>query len=229
MIGAFEVSGLPWVPPDTRVSASTRSMTASVLCERHNSLLSEFDFEASRLMSHLQLLDSAATANELMAAPEEFVIDGVKLEKWLIKALCGILASGNFLIDGESFGKVAPPPYFVDLLFDAKPWKPGIGLYFEHGSDRLNAMHGVGYSIVVARAPTGGKHVEVAGIDFQLWGFPFRGLFATYEAGVPLPNYRPSRIRFVNQGVHRDVLFTWPADSTKSEGPVLTRTGTQYT
>jgi hypothetical protein len=223
IIGTFEVGGFPWTKPGKTVSASARSLTASVLCERHNSSLSDLDSEASRLMSHLKLLDNKATAQELMTTPEVFVVDGVRFEKWLLKALCGIMSSGNFLIDGKSFGKIQATPYFVDLLFASEPWKPGIGLYFEYGHERLNTIPGVGYNVVLKK---GGTHAEIAGIDMWIWGFPLRGLFATYEEGIPLPNFRPRRIRIVNQDVHRDVLFTWPAGSITSEGPILTRDGT---
>ncbi|MER0203335.1 MAG: hypothetical protein DU480_05630 [Nitrosomonas sp.] len=226
IIGVFEVKGFPWSTPDTATRASSKSLTASVLCDHHNSLLSDFDSETARLMSHLKLLDSKTTPQELLSTPNEFIVDGIKLEKWLLKSLCGIMSSGNFMIESRSFGKVQPSQYLVNLLFSSEPWKPGIGLYLEYSEHkRVNAMRGVGYDPVLAKSRS---HSNIVGIDMHLWGFPFRGLFATYEDGVALPNYRPNKMRISNGDVVRDVVFAWPSTSVTSEGPVLTRDGTLH-
>jgi hypothetical protein len=224
IIGKLQVKGFPWTEPGMTAPASARSLTAAVLCERHNSRLSDYDSEAAALFSHLKLLDSKATPEELMTTPDVFIVDGLRLEKWLLKAMCGIMSSGNFMVDQKSTGKIQPSQYLVDLLFASQPWRAGIGLYLNYEKQmRVNAMRGIGFEPVLVMA---GSHEDIAGIDMWFWGFPFRGLFATYQEGVPLPNYRPKRIQIVNDYVHRDIIFTWPADSIATDGPVLTRAGT---
>jgi hypothetical protein len=224
IIGPFSIQGFPWLIPGENGKASAGSLTAAVLCERHNSSLSIFDSEAAKFLSHLKLLGSKSTPQQLSEVPEVFSVDGTLLEMWLLKTLCGVMASGNFLIDGRSFGKVPPSEYLVNLLFSRDPWKTGIGLYADYsGRSRVNAERGIGYDPVAARS---GTHANIVGIDVHFWGFPLRGLFAIYEDGKLLKGHRPASIRIVNQEVTRDIAFAWPAGSSTTAGPVFTRDGT---
>lgn len=224
IIGPFTIQGFPWLRPGEIGNASARSLTASVLCEHHNSSLSTIDSEAAKLFTHLKLLDSKSTPERLECVAPVLSIDGVKLEKWLLKTLCGTMASGNFRIDGKTFGKTPPSEYLVNLLFSNEPWKDGVGLYAEFaGRTRVYAFRGVGYDPVTARS---GTHSAIAGIDVQFWGFPFRGLFATYQDGRKLEGYRPAGMRVVNQTVSRDIAFVWPGDSRSTAAMVFTRDGT---
>jgi hypothetical protein len=171
----------------------------------HNGLLSNYDAEAAKLFAHLKLIDSKPTPKELGTVPT-IAIDGVRFEKWLLKVLCGIQASGNFQVDGKFFGKVPPSEYMVDLLYRDEPWKPQIGLYIDFGQlKRLNAFRGLGYDPVdVKTTPT---NAMICGIDIRLWGFPFRGLFAAYEDGSILPGYRPPKLAIVNGALRKEVTF----------------------
>lgn len=224
IIGPFSIQGFPWLKSGEIGRASAGSLTASVLCDRHNSSLASFDSEAARFFSHLKLLDSKVTPQQLADAPAVLAVNGIYLEKWLLKTLCGTMASGNFLIDGKSFGKILPSEYLVDLLFSSEPWKEGVGLYADYvGRARVNAQRGIGYDPVIAKS---GTHATIVGIDVHFWGFPLRGLFATYDDGRILEGYRPASMRVVNQTVSRDIAFTWPASSPSTAGPIFTRDGT---
>jgi len=166
-------------------------------------------------------LDSKTTPEELEKIIPIFTIDGIKLEKWLLKALCGIIASGNYLIQGKGHGKVQVPEHLLNLLFLHEPWKLGIGLYAELGSrTRVNAKAGIGYDPVFTQV---GTHATIVGIDVHFWGFPLRGLFATYEDNHPLANYRPSGLHIANGTVTREIKFIWPSNSITSEPPVFIR------
>jgi hypothetical protein len=223
--GPFSIQGFPWLKSGEVGKASAASLTSNVLCDRHNSSLSILDSEAARFFGHLKLLDSKTSPSELAEVPAVFSVDGVLLEKWLLKALCGIMASGNFLIDGKSFGKVPPSEYLVNLLFSDRPWKKGVGLYADYtGRQRVDAYRGIGFDPVTARS---GTNANIVGIDVHFWGFPLRGLFATYQGGPPLEGHRPTSIRIANRDVSRDIVFVWPRGSPSTPGPVFTRDGTK--
>lgn len=224
IIGPFNIQGFPWLKSGGVGAASAGSLTATVLCDHHNSSLSTLDFEAARFLRHLMLLDSKSTPQQLEEIPATLSIEGTLLEKWLLKTLCGVMASGNFLIDGKAFGKVQPSEYLVNLLFSNEPWMKGVGLYADYsGRARVSAHQGVGYDPVTARS---GTHAHIVGIDVHFWGFPLRGLFATYEDGRSLEGHRPEKFRVVNQEVSREIVFVWPDGSTTTTGPTFTRDGT---
>jgi hypothetical protein len=72
--------------------ASPGSLAYAILCKRHNGFLSAFDTEAAKLFAHLRLIDSKQTPEELSSVAS-VTIDGVLFEKWLLKALCGAMAT----------------------------------------------------------------------------------------------------------------------------------------
>lgn len=225
-IGPFEIGGFPWLAPGEKRVVSANALTASILCDHHNSLLSDFDSEANKFISHLKLLDSKTTPDELREIAPVTRIDGIKLEKWLLKTMCGTLASGNYLIEGKGFGKISLSEYLVDLLFSNKPWKLGIGLYAEFGGrSQINTFRGIGYDPVIAKL---GTHAQTVGIDVHFWGFPLRGLFATYEKHHPLKDHRPRGFHIVNGSITREIKFIWPLNSFTSDFRVFTRTGTIF-
>lgn len=187
-------------------------------------MLSSYDAEAAKLFAHLKLMDSKRTPDELGTAPQ-ISIDSVRFEKWLLKVLCGVQASGNFQFDGKFFGKLSPSEYMVDLLYRDEPWKPGIGLYIDFEQrKRLNAYRGLGYDpVFVKTTPT---NAMICGIDIHLWGFPFRGLFAAYEDGSFLQGYRPPKLEIINGKVRKEITFSWPEGIASNSWPTLTRDGT---
>lgn len=226
VIGPVEVTGFPWLKQGTSKAISHNALTAKVLCSNHNSALSNLDSEASKFINHLKLLDSKETARNLELVPSKLVVDGLRLEKWILKTLCGIMASGNFMTDGKGHGSVAVPEYFVDLLYKDDLWKTGIGLYTELSNRiRIDAFRGIGYAPVIVKS---GTHSTIVGIDIHFWGFPLRCLFAVHENVRSLEKYRPRGITVVNGSVTREIIFTWPATSFTSNPPIFTRTGTIF-
>ncbi|PQA77243.1 hypothetical protein [Rhodoferax sp. TS-BS-61-7] len=223
-LAPFGVQGFPWLKPGETGQASPNSLTATVLCKHHNGLLSSYDAEAAKLFAHLKLIDSKRTPNELGTVPQ-ISIDGIRFERWLLKVLCGIQASGNFQVNGKFFGKLSPSQYMIDLLYRDEPWKLGIGLYIDFEQrKRLNAFRGLGYDpIYVMTTPT---NAMICGIDIHLWGFPFRGLFAVHEDGSFLPGYRPPKLEIVNGEVRKEITFSWPEGTPCNSWPTLTRDGT---
>jgi hypothetical protein len=117
VIGPFKVSGFPWLKQGETKVVSENALTATVLCECHNNTLSDFDSEAMRLINFLKQIDEKETEAELAKIPQKMYIDGLKLEKWLLKTLCAIMASGNYLVDGKGFGSLDVSEYLVDLLY----------------------------------------------------------------------------------------------------------------
>lgn len=118
----FTIKGPPWAPTDTRVSAA--SLTAKVLCERHNHALSDIDAVAGRFYP---LMLAAVNGRDI----GEHVFDGEDLERWAIKLMLGIGASGNVTYPG--IGKVTAaevPEEHLQILFGEREMRPGCGFKF---------------------------------------------------------------------------------------------------
>ncbi|MFT4080793.1 hypothetical protein [Rhodomicrobium sp.] len=223
-LAPFGVQGFPWLKPGKAGTASPSSLASAILCKHHNNFLSDFDAEAAKLFEHLRLIDSKQTPKELSSLPS-ITIDGVLFEKWLLKVLCGAMASGNFQVDGKFFGKLAPSEYMVDMLFRNNSWPKGAGLFIDFEQrQRMDAFRGLGYDPVFVK--TTATNAMICGIDIRLWGFPFRGLFVTYEDGAIRPGYRPPKLEVVNGSIRKEIHFEWPHGTPQDTWSILTRDGT---
>ena len=224
-IGPMVVCGLPWQKPGEKLEMGHNSLTAAVLCDHHNSALSSLDASAIQLFNHLKLIDSKKRFIDLARTPNGIRFDGHTIEKWFLKVLCGVIASGNYQINGQGYGKLAVSDYLLDLLFSKRPWDVGIGLYVNaKDKSEVRAFKGVGFHLICA---TKGTDCSVVGISIELWGFPLKCFFATHKQGWDLSQYRPEGLKFKNGPTIRELHFDWPQGSVTSGAPTLTRTGTQ--
>ncbi len=82
------ITGFPWLDSGEQRSISKASLTAKVLCSRHNSVLSGLDSTALLLFTYLMGLN-------IEENQEVLLINGEEIERWMLKALCGVVASGN--------------------------------------------------------------------------------------------------------------------------------------
>jgi hypothetical protein len=224
LLGPIGVRGLPWIPPGETKPLPIDALRSGVLCRKHNSKLSDFDEEGKKFLSILKLIDSKRTPDELSVIKQIQYINGIKLEKWLLKSLCAIIASGNYTIKGKAFGRIDVADYMVDLLFLDNPWPSGIGLYrVGDNVNQITTFNGVSWDIVTA---WDGNNGTVIGFNFGFLGFPFLCLLIPGVQGYSMESYRPKGMQIVNGSVAREIRFTWPQGSPTSDFQVFTKTNT---
>jgi hypothetical protein len=99
--------GLPWCSA-APVTLGLNSAVAKIRCQRHNSFLSPYDEEASRLSRFL-------TENVLDRpdANESVVISGARFEKWALKTMLNLWYLGSL----DMGKRVDLPAKFVEALF----------------------------------------------------------------------------------------------------------------
>src|SRR5262245_54387625 len=89
----IEVRGLAWLSGNTIQTIPTARLNAWVLCKKHNNALVELDAEASDLRKVMDQIHAHFNDGQ----DEKFVVDGDRLERWMLKTLCGHVASGNMV------------------------------------------------------------------------------------------------------------------------------------
>jgi hypothetical protein len=123
--GTIEVCGLPWLNGGTR-TLPTASLTARVLCKRHNEALSGLDARAAECVRGLDAIHDGFGDGQ--AATQ--VVDGDLLERWMLKTLCGSLASENMVNQvGDRVPGWQPSREWLDILYGQAPFRRGCGLY----------------------------------------------------------------------------------------------------
>ncbi len=111
------------------VVASVKSLGTNVLCQRHNSAVSTLDTTAGLLFGHINdRIDPKPGRPPALANPLR--LRGHHVERWLLKYLCGVLASGMLArTDPADERKWPVPERWVRLLYGLEPLPDDWGLY----------------------------------------------------------------------------------------------------
>jgi hypothetical protein len=148
---------------------SVESMSAKVLCESHNSRLSKVDTEGGRFLSAFFAAHNGLLA-ETVTTDQTYEFDGPIIERWMLKAACGLLASGQAGVGTERIERTSPPLEFLKVLFGLETFPSDWGLYTRPTtpvgfSDKKN----LGLGLYLPLQPNGRRHV--CGVKLEHYGF----------------------------------------------------------
>ncbi len=198
--GAITLLGFPWLPNGNLKKVSAQALTAKILCKRHNTALSGLDSVAIRFFKFL--IGDNPNENLLL-------INGNEIERWMLKMLCGLAASGNITFNSQILHSWTPPDRWLRILFGNANIPSNCGLYYVSGNYhfRNNKMELV---------PVQNKNSnELVAITLTIDGFPF--LFSM-EPPPPLArpvsgntklNHRPESIGIEDGINYREVHLGW--------------------
>lgn len=195
------VSGMPWMKPGEERRIPAARLASKILCERHNHSLSPLDAHATRFFGTLQgigrrFLRSGRVTDEF------YLFDGVALELWMLKMLCGIVATERLNDRADN-----PDPRWVDTLLSGAGMGKQSGLYLrmDRGATYLDDH------IRTIPAWDGGR---VVGLDVELRGTTFQ-LSTTGAPDIDKRRVRhllhkPQGISLVGRrGAVKSVMFYW--------------------
>lgn len=123
-----KITGLPWIEKQTFNLLSRKSLVANILCENHNSELSPFDNEVVKLIRCIKEFDSDFNNPNPTNAKRQF--KGEYIEKWMLKTICGLIASNQISQDNQR-NQVKLKDIYIDILFNNKKFPEGWGLFFK--------------------------------------------------------------------------------------------------
>lgn len=130
--GPAITSGLAWQQKGAEQFIPTKGLASKVLCKEHNSRLSKLDFQATELFEHVRKF----SMRDKIEVPKstEMVVDGSMLERWMLKCICGFLASRSLPTRfPDRVRSQVPSDWWVDMLFGLSPIPFPFGLYFFAG------------------------------------------------------------------------------------------------
>jgi hypothetical protein len=172
---SFSISGFPWQGFSNIPQPSIASLGARILCTKHNSALHPLDDECLKLFKFFQEVDRAL-ATTAVTGRLLFDISGDALERWMLKALVGLVASGNAAKDNQPLLKSPPPLACLQLLYGREAMPPGWGLYLAYElGERVMATRGMAFAPLIDRG-------RVLGAVCQIHGFRFLLAMAVPEA-----------------------------------------------
>lgn len=209
----LRVTGFPWqgagmagiLPPD--------SLTARVLCERHNNLLSPLDEFAGRTISALGQAASHATTQPLSKRTGYFLGSGDALERSAIKVLLGVYHARIATAEGQPVSK--SHSLDVEALATAMMGDgltPPLGVYMVR-RDGVVMKNDVGFAALTApdRAEVAGLHMQTRGLNADFIMVPCGVHPSAFSVDGKI--YRPYVCDYV--GPHRTgrAILTWAGKS----------------
>jgi hypothetical protein len=202
----IRVAGVPWLAPGETFDTSIASLTAKILCQRHNAALSPLDIEAGRYFSILTSALIDLNRKSLSRRPVLHLVNGQALELWMLKVACGLYyAIGSK--DGTKVGKT----FSIDeekihrAFFDAS-WDERAGLYFRGATGSLiTVQHGV------AMAPLTRDHDSCfGGAIVAMNGFGFELVLDDNGTNPVGLTRRPTELVIKNDKREHHIILTWP-------------------
>jgi hypothetical protein len=132
----LEVEGFPWQKLGEKTTVTSAALKAKILCRKHNTALSPLDSAAGSFFQTIYTCIRGGVQGLIPIDNLRFEFDGRVLERWLLKVLCGVLASGNHS------GKTRDVPKdWVEILYERRPWPKEFEFYLIERSDYIVPLH----------------------------------------------------------------------------------------
>ena len=204
-----------WIQPERVVSR--------VLCTAHNSALAPYDAFIGEFGDELLRTVAAVSGDRGISTVVRF--DGQNLERWMLKALCGLVASGQAARqDGAPLDKAVPDDW-VRWLFGQADILPPLGLYFR---GEIGDQQPIGPSVTIGPITTAGG--KVVGLEFSFEWWQAVLVLVDWQGTAtgairPTSIRRPQYVALKNENGEHRVEFAWP----HSPGPGVELTYTRGT
>lgn len=132
----FKMEGFPWQKPGEFTALKFDALKAKVLCRKHNTALSPLDSAAGSFFRTIYTCTRGGIQGVIPLDDLCFEFDGRVLERWLLKVLCGVLASGN-----HSGKDRIVPKEWVEVLYERRPWPQEFEFYLLDGAGYTVPVH----------------------------------------------------------------------------------------
>ena len=197
LLGKIKVDGCDDLRRSPDGTTPLASITASILCEKHNSELSPLDQEAGKFFEHFRkLLLVNGNIHDLE-------VDGPKMERWFLKVFIGMFKAG--LLPN---GKIPDSRVenLVDILFEKNEWLYGHGLWLMVTTgDNFKPSDSISIKTSI------GDYKEILVADIDLGGLVFC-LFMVMPKKTDYMVYRIRHINFIYPKNKTVIEFKWPGE-----------------
>jgi len=201
----LKIGGISWhrVGP-TELAPS--NLQARILCQKHNENLSILDIEVGRFFKALRDFYKKETKGVNS-------FNGEIVERWMIKVLCGLLASGNISRTDGLPSSQNLPLWLLEILFGHKTMPANWGLrFFDVTEPQMSELE------VTLNSHRDGR---IWGIRIGFVGFNFQvALMRVNYTGSGINVYRPRALVLEDEG---RIQFDW-SDSTLKQEVNISRT-----
>jgi hypothetical protein len=159
----MQVGGFPWQTPGQLQEVSPSSLASKVLCERHNSALSPLDSVGGSFFRAFHQIHYEFHSNPTPRL--YYLFNGHDVERWLLKTLCGVIASGS---TNNVPRRNRPPKDYLACLFQGERLPSSWGLYLLTQGGKQEATGGVKFATICDGRTVHGLLVDILAFRFIL-------------------------------------------------------------
>ena len=142
--GGLLVSGMPWQAAGAAQEISPNGLASKILCEKHNSVLSDLDAAALNLFGVLDQIGHDIGKVKQGSIGWVRTFEGTHIERWLLKVTLGVVAAGLARGINGVQPKWEAMDHWVEILFGRYPVPQGCGLYVvRRETGRLTMEQGI--------------------------------------------------------------------------------------
>ena len=211
---AVAIDGVFWLPPGEQKIVGINSLTAKILCVRHNSALSPLDMEAGQFLRTVKHIHATLDASSLSRKRLISIVSGEALEQWILKVACGLFFSKIASHERRQIANdyVIDDRIILEGLF-SKRWYPNCGLYMRAATGQL--VPGVNAVSVAPATAIYENEKRYVGIRVCMIGLEFavvfdpRGVNPAQLASEGW-HFRPTDLSFRSRQRTHWLILTWP-------------------
>jgi hypothetical protein len=206
------VSGVPWLPDGQEKEIGINSLTARILCSRHNSVLSPLDSAVGAFLEKLQTIEVDFQQKSLSRKHSFVLMSGEALELWMLKLACGLFYSKNAAADGARLiDRHEVNEELVQEAFLLGRWREGCGLYLRPPQGfRIPDPHTISMAPLIALDEDRlvGSALSLTGLEFELIFNPIGGNKQDLAQAGWI--HRPTELRFEIGTRAHSIALSWP-------------------
>lgn len=206
--GVF-VSGIPWTEGGRWVAPA--KLGSPVLCTTHNSSLSGLDSFMHKLFKELRRYFQLHQTGQKGSFSSSF--SGPNLERWLLKALCGMVASKHAFDPHGNRMEPAVPITWIQHLFSPDDLPSPLGLYVNGDAGTKWDVRPTSFGL----APLGPEQ-KISGLAFSAFAFKCSVAVEPFSSAIgainPSSTRRPGFLRWHSTASKQTLDFCWAAGSS---------------
>lgn len=163
-LGDIQVEGFPWAT--SKKSVGIGSLQSRILCSYHNNSLSRLDSKILEIFKKIQEVTN--TSSRTSYRNVQMNVDGLVLEKWMLKTFCGLIASKSFTKKGSRLDTSIPMGW-LRILFHEEKFKEKTGLFLHaRVKDTINTTDKLSVSPLLNTQTN-----QIIACKFDFRGLPF--------------------------------------------------------
>lgn len=174
------------------------SLQSKILCEAHNSSLSPLDSVAVNLFQTLYAIDK-----DRSKLPTLSTFEGLYVERWFLKVLCGITSGNGFS------SSTVPEQWKKILIGDTWPENWGLYVFPPQGQQIFT-------SDLLIETKINPKTKEILAAQFYFSGVTVNLLLGSPDQPDSFGIHRPRGLIFTHENEEHRIEFLWPVITDKA-------------